>query len=230
MAGIVSFKAGRLQRRGNTNWVDPSPGKGTLQLLVDDDGLLHFQWLNRASNTVEDDLIIFPSEATFEKVAQLAGGRTYVLKFTSSNQRHFYWLQDASTERDSHIVNNVNQLLEDPTYVPNWEDDLPEDNQPQASTSTGGTTQRPTVQQLAEIRNILSQMGSSPAAPQSADLSLSDVLTPANLAPLFASPELVRSIFPHLPPDIPEEPSVEVLQRVIDSQQFQSAVRSLDQR
>ncbi|KAF8527526.1 adhesion regulating molecule [Hysterangium stoloniferum] len=230
MASIVSFKAGRLQRRENTDWVDPSPVKGTLQLLVADDGLLHFQWLNRASDTVEDDLIIFPSEATFEKVAQSAGGRTFVLKFTSSNQRHFYWLQDASTERDSQIVNNVNQLLADPTYAPNWEDSSPEDNQPQASTSTGGTAQQPTAQQLAEIRNILSQMGSSPVAPQSsADLSLADVLTPANLAPLFASPELVRSIFPHLPPDIPEEPSVEVLQRVIDSQQFQSAVRSLDQ-
>jgi hypothetical protein len=61
------------------------------------------------------------------------------------------------------------------------------------------------------------------------DLSLVDVLTPTYLAPLFASPELVRAIFPHLPPDIPEGPSVEVLQRVIESHQFQSAVRSLDQ-
>lgn len=58
---------------------------------------------------------------------------------------------------------------------------------------------------------------------------LSDILTPENLAPVFASPELVRSIFPHLPPDLPTPPSAEVLQRIIDSPQFHSAVRSLDQ-
>jgi 26S proteasome regulatory subunit N13 len=105
MASLVAFKAGRLQRRENTNWVDPALTKGALQLLVADDGLLHFQWRNRVTNTVEDvrvrvmhlicgltcikDLIIFPNEASFEKVSQAAGGRTYVLKFTSSNQRHF---------------------------------------------------------------------------------------------------------------------------------------------
>ena len=35
------------------------------------------------------DLILFPGDATFQKVEQSAWGRTYVLKFSSSNQRHF---------------------------------------------------------------------------------------------------------------------------------------------
>ena len=35
------------------------------------------------------DLILFPGDATFAKVEQSAWGRTYVLKFSSSNQRHF---------------------------------------------------------------------------------------------------------------------------------------------
>ena len=35
------------------------------------------------------DLILFPGEATLVKVDQSAWGRTYVLKFSSSNQRHF---------------------------------------------------------------------------------------------------------------------------------------------
>jgi len=54
MANIVTFKAGRFQRRENTNWVDPLPTKGQIQLLVADDELLHFQWLNRTSQSVED--------------------------------------------------------------------------------------------------------------------------------------------------------------------------------
>lgn len=61
------------------------------------------------------------------------------------------------------------------------------------------------------------------------DLSLADVLTPANLAPIFSSPDLLRAIFPHLPPDLPVPPSAEALQRIIESPQFHSAVRTLDQ-
>jgi len=55
------------------------------------------------------------------------------------------------------------------------------------------------------------------------------VLTADNLDPLFAShPELIQSIFPHLPPDLPSNPSPEVLSRVVSSPQFRSAVASFD--
>jgi len=57
-----------------------------------------------------------------------------------------------------------------------------------------------------------------------------DILTPANLNALFSShPELIPALFPHLPPDLPTPPSVEVLQRIINSLQFRSAVRNFDQ-
>lgn len=58
---------------------------------------------------------------------------------------------------------------------------------------------------------------------------LQDILTPANLLPLFTShPEIVPSLFPYLPSDLPSPPSIEVLQQVIASPQFRSAVRSFD--
>jgi len=48
------------------------------------------------------------------------------------------------------------------------------------------------------------------------DISLTDVLSSNNIAPLLTSrPELVSTLFPHLPPDLPVPPSVETLQRVI---------------
>lgn len=62
-------------------------------------------------------------------------------------------------------------------------------------------------------------------------MALSDVLTPANLAPLFENQQLLQAIFPHLPVDLPSDapPSEETLRRVIESPQFQAGVRSLDQ-
>ena len=54
------------------------------------------------------------------------------------------------------------------------------------------------------------------------------MLTPANLRPLFARPELASALFPHLPSDLPSPPSVETLERVVSSPQFRAAVRNLD--
>jgi hypothetical protein len=61
-------------------------------------------------------------------------------------------------------------------------------------------------------------------------MALTDILTPANLSPLFIShPNLIPALFPHLPPDLPTPPSPQALQRIINSPQFRSAVRSFDQ-
>ncbi|KAH8104634.1 adhesion regulating molecule [Cristinia sonorae] len=116
----LAFKAGRAFRRDGTNFVDPSPTKGAVILQNGDDDLLHFQWKNRVTNEIEEDLILFPSDASFVKVSQSAWGRTFVLKFSSSDQRHFFWMQDADTNRDAEFVMNVNRLLADPSDDPVW--------------------------------------------------------------------------------------------------------------
>ena len=96
--------------------------------------------------------------------------------------------------------------------------------------SSGGYQATP--EELARIRQIVSTLGGrsgAPAAEPEPEISLTDVLTPANLRPLFASrPELVQSLFPHLPPDLPSPPSVETLERIVQSPQFRAAVRNLD--
>lgn len=62
------------------------------------------------------------------------------------------------------------------------------------------------------------------------ELSLSDILTPATLGPLFTTHrELLPALFPHLPPDLPSSPSAEALQQIIASQQFRAAVSNFDQ-
>ena len=60
------------------------------------------------------------------------------------------------------------------------------------------------------------------------ELSLSDVLTPANLQPLLSNPALLRTIFPTLPSDLPSPPSAATVRRIIESPPFQASVRQFD--
>ncbi|KAF8743912.1 hypothetical protein AX14_013969 [Amanita brunnescens Koide BX004] len=235
----LAFKAGRAYRREGTNFVDPNPTKGAIILSRGDDELLHFLWKNRTNDQIEEDLILFPTDATFEKVPHATSGRVYVLKFSSSNQRHFFWMQDASSARDEEFANNVNGLLQDPEYNPVWTTNASAStSQPRASTSQaqalpssalGGLQATP--EQLAALERILGSMTSrNQAGADAPDLSLTDILTPANITPLFAShPELVHALFPHLPPDLPVPPSAEAIQQIVSSPQFRSAVANLDQ-
>ena len=50
----IAFKAGRAFRRENTKFVDAEPTKGAIILQDGDDGLLHFIWKNRVTNTEEE--------------------------------------------------------------------------------------------------------------------------------------------------------------------------------
>ncbi|KAI0771252.1 proteasome complex subunit Rpn13 ubiquitin receptor-domain-containing protein [Trametes elegans] len=237
----LAFKAGRAFRRGDTNFVDADPTKGAVLLQNGEDGLLHFIWKNRSNNQNEEDLILFPGDATFVKVEQSSWGRTYVLKFSSSNQRHFFWMQDADTSRDEEFVGNVNRLLADPSIVPIWYSGPaagPSSSSGPAPSSGPGRGYQASAEELARIRSIVSTLGAGGAGPGDAqaaaaqpalEISLGDVLTPANLRPLFAArPELAQALFPHLPPDLPSAPTVETLERVVSSPQFRAAVRNLD--
>ncbi|KAH0832329.1 adhesion regulating molecule [Lanmaoa asiatica] len=266
---LLAFKAGRSFRRAGTNFVDADPTKGAVVLSNNDDGLLHFMWKERATGGLGEDLILFPGDATFNKVAQAPGGRTYVLRFESSDQRHF----DASTRRDDEFVHNLNRLLADPNIIPVWDSRLVES---QESTSTPGasTSQTPDVpyvallsltssrnltpflyrssntpaslppgttpEQLARLRALVTSMGASAGPNPDDEVSLTDILTPSNLLPLFTShPTLLSSLFPHLPPDLlpsgdaPLTPNqttqlTENLQRTINSPPFRVAVAQLD--
>jgi len=237
----LAFKAGRAFRREGTNYVDADPRKGAVLLQNGEDGLLHFIWKNRSTNEVEEDLILFPTDATFERVQQSAWGRTYVLKFSSSNQRHFFWMQDADTSRDREFVDNVNRLLADPDEDLVWAPPQPSTSSaptpavastshPLAQTQTAASSQlQVTPEQLAQLRSLVASVAGSTGSAEP-EISLTDVLTPGNLSALFAThPEVIQALFPHLPPDLPTPPSQETLERIIASPQFRTAVRNFDQ-
>jgi 26S proteasome regulatory subunit N13 len=109
--------------------------------------------------------------------------------------------------------------------------------------------QQATTEQVESLRRLLSSYRAGGAAaasappgeegqkrlqwftdPNASEYSLTDILTPANITPLFTShPELVPTLFPHLPSDLPNPPNAETVTQIIASPQFRSAVSNLDQ-
>ncbi|KAK3823710.1 MAG: Adrm1b protein [Linnemannia elongata] len=107
---LLQFKAGRCFRDGATNTVKPDATKG-LVYMEEEEGLLHFFWKNRATNSVEDDLILFPGDAELLKVDECTTGRVLVLKFKSSSQKLFFWLQESNADRDQIVLQQANTLI-----------------------------------------------------------------------------------------------------------------------
>eukprot|EP01113_Clastostelium_recurvatum_P002918 TRINITY_DN1125_c0_g1_i1.p1 TRINITY_DN1125_c0_g1~~TRINITY_DN1125_c0_g1_i1.p1 ORF type:complete len:425 (+),score=123.68 TRINITY_DN1125_c0_g1_i1:25-1275(+) len=109
----VSFRAGKCQYSSSTGTVTPIAQKGLIQVVQTPDQLTHFQWKNRTSGAVEDDLILFPDDATFQKVDSPAG-RVYLLRFSSSDRRLFFWMQEPKDDQDKEHEKKVNHALNRP--------------------------------------------------------------------------------------------------------------------
>jgi len=109
---LVEFKAGKMTFSNNR--VTPIKRKGLVQLTQSPDSLIHFIWKDRSSGATEDDLIIFPEEATFKRITQCTTGRVYLLEFKSSTKKHFFWLQEPSDEKDEENCTKINQYINNP--------------------------------------------------------------------------------------------------------------------
>ena len=130
---IITFKAGQCELNEQTRKVKPLSTPGYIYLYGEED-LIHFCWRPRNAplDTAELDLLMFPSDGSFTPFEPTSAenpsnpkkptnGRIYVLKFSSSSQRHLFWLQsksqhptgDASffSARDLKLGQIVNTLL-----------------------------------------------------------------------------------------------------------------------
>ncbi|XP_056405226.1 proteasomal ubiquitin receptor ADRM1 isoform X3 [Hyla sarda] len=109
---LVEFRAGKMTLKGST--VTPDKRKGLVYIQQTDDSLIHFCWKDRTSGNVEDDLIIFPDDCEFKRVAQCTTGRVYVLKFKAGSKRLFFWMQEPKTDKDEEYCRKVNEYLNNP--------------------------------------------------------------------------------------------------------------------
>lgn len=88
--------------------------------------MVHFCWRPRSATEATIDLLMIPGDASFTPYTKTSSettkGRIYVLKFSSSNDSHLFWLQSASqhasgdlswfSPRDLKLGEIVNDLLQ----------------------------------------------------------------------------------------------------------------------
>eukprot|EP00003_Mantamonas_plastica_P031357 TRINITY_DN811_c3_g1_i3.p1 TRINITY_DN811_c3_g1~~TRINITY_DN811_c3_g1_i3.p1 ORF type:complete len:344 (+),score=126.75 TRINITY_DN811_c3_g1_i3:79-1110(+) len=112
---IVKFKAGRMHLSNGK--VSADTQKGWIQ-LINEDGMLQFQWRTRPTNVLDLNVIVTPEMATFDRVEQAKdnakNNRVYVLNFTDSDRVEFFWMQEPKEEKDEENVKKVNEALENP--------------------------------------------------------------------------------------------------------------------
>ncbi|KAK9325275.1 proteasome complex subunit Rpn13 ubiquitin receptor-domain-containing protein [Lipomyces orientalis] len=258
---LLTFKAGRVDFNPPSKHLNPQPQKGKITLSRSSDEeapLLSFVWEPRGSSkddpSVErDELMIFPGEAEWLPVSTCKTGRVYVLKFNSSSQRSFFWLQDPPAgdkldeigEGDLKIATRINTLLED--VFADEVDITEEASEPAApngvdvemadstSPSNNATTQTPNLTNL--LRSIVIPSGESGSATNSAGipasiapiLSITDAIAPSQIvsyvSSLDQSDPRLAPLYNFLPAEIPHN-KPELL-RVLQSAQFLQGLNSL---
>ncbi|CAL8990306.1 unnamed protein product [Prunus brigantina] len=215
---MLEFRAGKMVFEGKK--VAPDTRKGLVRIAKGDEGLVHFQWLDRSQNVVEDDQIIFPDEAVFEKVNQ-ASGRVYLLKFNTDDRKFFFWMQEPKAENDSHLCSSVNYYLNRPLEFLDEEgpdasvplqvsEDMVEDDissragilvEPNfgAEVSSDVTSSSGPVK-LEDLQRILSNIDPADTALDPDEgLSLGDILKPDLIMPLIETLQLEQRLESYLP-------------------------------
>ncbi|KAE8660299.1 26S proteasome regulatory subunit RPN13 [Hibiscus syriacus] len=214
---LLEFRAGKMLLEGKR--VGPDTRKGLIRIARGEEGLVHFQWLDRTQNVIEDDQIIFPDEAVFEKVNQ-ASGRVYILKFNTDDRKFFFWMQEPKAEDDSQLciaVNNfINQPLELGVEEPDASEPLQvsEDMVEDDISSRAGNLSVPNLGaeaisdvtsssgpvKLEDLQRILSSIGPAEiAGDPDGGLGLDDILKPDLILPLIESLSLEERLASYLP-------------------------------
>jgi len=140
----------------------------------------------------------------------------------------------------------VNGLLQDPTFQPQWSTDSSSaaqvstvttntvsTNVPQQAASEQGRVNAETAQLADQLRNLLQGRRLGSSTDHHPPLVLSDMLTSANLGPLFRPPDSrhLAALQDYLPADLPrdlDQTPEGTVRQVIESVPFQLCVRQLD--
>jgi len=234
---LLEFRAGKMFREGNM--VKPDTRKGLIYLNQSpEDSLMHFYWKDRSTNKVEDDLIIFPYEAEFSKVKQ-SKDRVYILKFQSSSQKLFFWMQEPKADKDEELCKKVNDIInnvhsDDKSDVMDYNQELlnalsesyqqskdeaseSKNNNEAGSSDTKKSITKFSKDQLKEITEILTNIQ---VPEESKDVKLQDTLTPEVISPLLQDHEVCSALFPNLSYNQSAE-------EVLKSSQFIQSINSL---
>ncbi|XP_028242703.1 26S proteasome regulatory subunit RPN13-like isoform X3 [Glycine soja] len=228
---MLEFRAGKMFLEEKR--VVPDTRKGLVRIARGEEGLVHFQWLDRTQNVVEDDQIIFPNEAIFEKVNQTSG-RVYILKFNSDDRKFFFWMQESNADDDSQLCSSVNDYINRPLEEPDGSlplqvsEDMAEDDISSRAANLGVeatsdvTSSGPV--KLEDLQRILSNIGPADSiVDPDGGLGLGDILKPDLIMPLMDTLPLEQRLAPYLPEG---EWSPEEILELLQSPPFRQQVDS----
>lgn len=226
----VEFKAGRMDWDGRM--VTPDKRKGKILLYTsEEDQLTHFQWMDRDKNEVVTDLIVI-NDAYLERIQKCTSGRAYILRFTSSDKKMFFWMQEPSTDKDDENIKKFNEAVG--ATIP----EKPAAATPAAAPATaaaaapGAAAPAPATQEIdpqlrAVLTQFLTQGGAGGAGmAQRAPLPMTTVLTTEVLQSLLTDEAACSEMIGLLPESHKNQ---EGLSEVLASPQLQQSLSALTQ-
>lgn len=224
----VEFKAGRMDWDGRM--VTPDKRKGKILLYTsEEDQLTHFQWMDRDKNEVVTDLIVI-NDAYLERIQKCTSGRAYILRFTSSDKKMFFWMQEPSTDKDDENIKKFNEAVgatipEKPTAATATPAATPAAAAPAAAGAAA--TQEIDPQLRAVLTQFLTQGGAGAGAGLArAPLPMTTVLTSEVLQSLLTDEAACSEMIGLLPESHKNQ---EGLSEVLCSPQLQQSLSALTQ-
>ncbi|OAF68205.1 hypothetical protein A3Q56_04054 [Intoshia linei] len=106
---LFQIKAGRMYLKEKK--VVPDKRLGYFSVHITDDNLTHFCWRTRDSEDFEDDWIVFKDNIDFEQVDRCTTGNVFLLRFRTSKECHFIWIQETKTLILDHFTAFMNMVV-----------------------------------------------------------------------------------------------------------------------
>lgn len=226
----VEFKAGRCEYDGRM--ITPDKRKGKVVLFTsEEEQLMHLQWHDREKSECVNDLIVI-NDAYFQKIEKCKDGRVYILRFTSSDKKMFFWMQEPDADGDAALISKFNEAVG--ATIPAKSNSI--------GTGGSGSAAIAAVRGAAAgdidpaLQNALQQFlqgqgagAGLPGAAQgqgAAQASISDVLTPELLASLAEDETASAELMQHLPES---HRTREGLRGALGSPQLQQSLRGVAQ-
>lgn len=116
---LLEIRAGVLhQLAPPRKTVNADPRRGKIVVRYDEEGMLRFQWVLRPSDSIELNLMLTPSCATFTRVTECKDGRVYIMKMQGGGAKRFFWIQEPKEEKDEELIKKLLELINNPPPPP----------------------------------------------------------------------------------------------------------------
>ncbi|CAD7923713.1 unnamed protein product [Amoebophrya sp. A120] len=213
MSTVVEFRAGKMNWDGRMCTADKRKGK--VQLVKDAEDLHHVLWWDRDKNEKIDDYVVV-QDAYLERVRKCTTGRVYVLKYTSSSVRVFFWMQEPKDDKDDELIKKFNTTIG--TEIPLATQIAATIPQPATSSAMAATAAvpaaAPPANQAALQAQLLALLQNAGGQLQNVDQSrksrvtLNSMLKADVLLTLAEDSEALAELKTHMPKDQQEDQDV----------------------